>query len=139
MKTKLGTYYYIQVGPSYYAGTKPVMVEATRTVVDAVKLKELRKQVPKYQLDRNGQFGRFLMRGQDRKYKQRYGTWTDTPKKSVDVLVPSGTFVDDWTTDFTKAKQFRIHSKAVAKAAELAKSFAMETIKPKIELFEGDR
>ncbi len=139
MKTRRGTFYYIQVGERFYAGTRPIMRKAERTVVDEERLKKIRERVPKYQLNRNGQYGRFLMRGTDRRYKQATGSWTTTPTKKELIEVPSNQYVDDWTDDVTKAKPFRIHSKALAKADDLAKSLSLNEVKPKVLLFEGDR
>lgn len=140
MKTKRGTYYYIELGSAYYAGTRPVMVEVKRTSVDAEKLAKKRETLPRYQLDRTGQYGQLLMRGDgSRRYKSSKGTWTGTPYKSEYVEVPSNQYVDDWSQDFAKAKKFRIHSKALAKADELAKALGVSKVKPKVVLFEGDR
>lgn len=141
MKTKRGTYYYIQVGPSFYAGTRPVMVEVKRTSVDAERLKEKRKNLPKYQLNKVGSgYGRFVMRGDgSRRVKSSKAVHTSVPMKDEYIEVPSNQFVNDWTSDATKAKKFRIHSKALAKADELANSLGLDKVKPKVILFEGDR
>ncbi|MNV31182.1 hypothetical protein D3C71_1224810 [compost metagenome] len=80
------------------------------------------------------------MRGDgSRRYKGSKSTYTQTPYKSEFVSVPSNEFVADWTDQLDKAKKFRIHSKALAKADELAKALGVSKVLPKVVLFEGDR
>ncbi len=140
-KTKRGSYYYISVGDSYYAGTRPVM--ASKTVVVDREWTEDEKKKPRYRRAVNRGYGHYRVPTKKGKHDTwRYGyyeTRIAKPGEKIKVDVPSGKYVEDWTTDFTKAKKFRIESKALAKATELAKSNSMDKIKPKVTLFEGDR
>lgn len=138
MKTKPGTYYYIKIGDGFYAGTRPVMVEATKKVVDQERLKELRKHFPKYQMSKTS-ISTTWKRAHNVKYHNRGFISSGLPTSSETIMVPSAEFVDELTLDFNKAKKFRIKSKALAKADELAKANSMSKMKPQVLLYEGDR
>jgi len=141
MKTKRGSFYYICVGNNYYAGTRPIMT--------TIKVKEPRdwtdkeKAKPRYRRVNRQGYGHYQVpnaRGKNGIY--RWGdreTVIKTPMKDVIKEVPSSEYVEDWTQDFAKAKKFRIESKALAKAEELAKSNSMDKIRPRVLLHEGDR
>ena len=140
MKTVRGSYFYICVGDNFYAGTRPIM---TTVLVDKPReLTAKEKEIPKYRRIISSRWGHYREPVRNGKHdKWRYGLIESVkePTKQVEVIVPSNQYIDEWTTEFEKAKKFRNEQKALAKAEELAKNNCMDKIKPKVVFYKGDR
>lgn len=140
MKTIRGTYYYIEMAGAFYAGTRPIMKEVT--VIKDREWTDKEKQKPLYRRNERHQHGWTPMyptrKGQRHTHYSggHVHLQVKKPAEKVTESVPTAEYVDVWTEDFKKAKQFRLKSKAEAKATELGMS---DKVKPKVLFYKGDQ
>lgn len=152
MKTVRGTHYVVQIGNRFYKGEVPETIEGKEKLVDKPALKKLLKEkgIPKY-MQEEPKMSRYTMRAYrfsnqhglpDVGYKvknKRINDW-GLPSKTVEFEVKTGRYLPEYTDAQDAAKKFRLKSKAVAKANELAKAY--EGFNPKVVFVDerkGDR
>lgn len=138
MKTKRGTYFYIEMAGAYYAGTKPLTT--TKEVSVQREWTETEKEKPRYQRHSSSKWGRYSLPAKNGKHVSwHYGRILDKrlPTETKKVSVPTGEYEDVWSEDFTKAKPFRLKKKAEEKAIML--SHGLKEVKATVHFHEGDR
>lgn len=145
MKTARGTYYYIRVGTAFYAGEQPVKVERYVEVPDPEELRRRKKEfgLPAYRFretNRGTGWSNNFTRTRKGRMFNHHAKYADLrmPTKSVLVEFHTGNYIEQWTDDQAKAKKFRLQSKALAKAEEIAKTNGMVDKRPIVEFYGGE-
>jgi hypothetical protein len=123
MKTKRGTYFYIELAGMFYAGTRPIMISTK--VYEPRELTESEKAIPRYR--------RTKIRGYPYHSWGFNGGKLGKPTKEVLKDVPSNKYEDYWVEDKAKAKKFRLKAKADTKACE----FSQGNVKATVLFHEG--
>ncbi|HYG36766.1 MAG TPA: hypothetical protein VEC99_18380 [Clostridia bacterium] len=153
-KTPRGTYYYLCVADQFYEGEQPVKIPGPKKFrLERYNPNPAVKQ-PKEKKKARYKSNRFVpdsnYHGRKHKGTRHWkshggqtlvriaGSDSNTYTMEVDDAVHTGEYTAKWTPEVSKAKKFRIHSKAVAKAEELAKLLSTEFTKIQILLHEGN-